>query len=194
MALCAAMTSTPAVRRPPRKLDAGALERAARHYLERFASSAENLRWVLRRRVERSARTHGTDRAAGASLVDDLVARFQQNGLLDDAHYAAARAAGLARKGGSTRAIRARLRQKGVDRADIDRAIALLTEEFHEPDTAAAAVLVRRRRLGPHRPAPQRAAHRDRDLAALARAGFGYDVARQVIDAPSPEALAAGEA
>ncbi len=126
--------------------------------------------------------------------ADDLVARFQQNGLLDDAHYAVARAASLARQGGSPRAIRARLRQKGVDRADIDRAIALRTEEIHEPDAAAAAALVRRCRLGPHRPAPQRAAHRDRDLAALARAGFGSDVARRVIDAPSPEAPAAGEA
>ena len=30
---------------------------------------------------------------------------------------------------------------------------------------------------------------RDRDLAALGRQGFGYDVARKVVDAEDPEAL-----
>ena len=43
-----------------------------------------------------------------------------------------------------------------------------------------------RRRLGPFRAAPERQERRERDLAALARAGFGYDVARRVIGAETP--------
>ena len=43
--------------------------------------------------------------------------------------------------------------------------------------------LARRRRLGPWRSGPERAARRDRDLAALARAGFDLQTARAVIDA-----------
>jgi hypothetical protein len=31
---------------------------------------------------------------------------------------------------------------------------------------------------------------REKDLAALARAGFSYDVARRVIETPSPDDLA----
>ncbi|MEK9755042.1 MAG: hypothetical protein VW338_17755, partial [Rhodospirillaceae bacterium] len=45
--------------------------------------------------------------------------------------------------------------------------------------------------LGPFRAGAERPARRDKDLAALARAGFGYDVARRVVDAASPEALEA---
>ena len=51
-------------RRVPRKATPKRLERVALHYLERYSSSSENLRRVLMRRVERSARAHGTDRDA----------------------------------------------------------------------------------------------------------------------------------
>ena len=57
------------------------------------------------------------------------------------------------------------------------------------PDGAAEAIedqaaraYAKRRRLGPYRRPDLRAAHRDRDLAALARAGFAYGLARRVID------------
>ncbi|MDE0409722.1 MAG: RecX family transcriptional regulator, partial [Alphaproteobacteria bacterium] len=46
--------------------------------------------------------------------------------------------------------------------------------------------LARRRRLGPWRDPAERAARRQKDLAAMARAGFRLDVARQVIDAEAP--------
>jgi regulatory protein len=49
--------------------------------------------------------------------------------------------------------------------------------------------LARRRRLGPYRPEADREARREKDLAALARAGFGYDIARTVIEASDIEAL-----
>lgn len=170
-------------RRGPRKATETSLTNAALFYLQRFASSSENLRRVLLRRVARSARHHGTDPAEGASLVDAIVARFEQNGLLDDLTYAEARARSLHRRGASTRMIRAGLRQKGVAGDAIEAALAALAEEIGDPELAAAVALARRRRLGPHRTAGRRESHREKDLAALARAGFSYDIARQVIEA-----------
>ena len=55
----------------------------------------------------------------------------------------------------------------------------------------AAIALARRRRLGVYRLAAARADYRDRDLAALARAGFSYDIARRVIEAEDEAALIA---
>ena len=46
----------------------------------------------------------------------------------------------------------------------------------------AAVALARRRRLGPFRK-KERKEHRNRDLAAMARGGFDFDLARKVIDA-----------
>jgi regulatory protein len=106
-----------------------------------------------------------------------VVAKSLSSGLIDDARYAEGRVASLRRRGGSARAIQAKLSAKGIARSTI--AAALDGEEGDE-ETAARA-LARRRRLGPYRPG-ERAPYRDKDLAALARAGFRFDVARAVVD------------
>jgi regulatory protein len=51
-----------------------------------------------------------------------------------------------------------------------------------ETDLAAALALAKRRRLGPFRAPSVRAAYRMRDLAALGRAGFAYEIAKRAID------------
>ncbi len=182
-------------RREPRKATPRHLRNAALHYLGRYASSAKNLHIVLMRKVERSAHAHGTDREAGAAAVAALVVEFQELRLVDDRLYAEGRARTLFRRGRPIRAIRAALAAKGVADDDIDSALAEVTAGIAEPDLAAAALYARRRRLGPWRLADERPARRARDLAVLARAGFGYDAARRVVDAESAEdveALAAG--
>jgi len=166
------------------------LERAALAYLERYASSAENLRRVLTRKVERRCRLRGEEPEPFLALVDDAVRRSVESGLVDDRRYAEARAASLRRRGGSARLIRAKLAAKGVER---EAAAAALANDTEDAERAAADALARRRRLGPYR-ARDRAAHRDRDMAALARAGFSYGLARGVIDAEGdpPESSRSG--
>ena len=53
-------------------------------------------------------------------------------------------------------------------------------------EDAAAAIHVRRRRLGPFRTAADTPEQRKRELASLARAGFSHEVARRGA-APVPE-------
>jgi len=181
----------PGGRKAPRKATPKSLENAALYHLQRFSSSAANLRRVLLRRVERSARAHGSDRDEGTAAVDEIVARFVRSGLLDDRAYAEAKAGTLHRRGASARKIQATLMQKGVGQDDIETALASLTEETAEPELAAAIHLARRRRLGPYRAEEIREERRQKDLAALARAGFGYDIARRVIEATDVAALEA---
>jgi regulatory protein len=176
-------------RRPPKKATATHLGNVALWYLQRFAASADSLRKVLMRRVEKSARAHGTDREEGAAFVEDIITRFRASGLLDDRVYAEGRTRSLHRRGISTRAIRARLAAKGVGADDIDAALKALRDETPEPDLAAAIAYARRRRLGPWRQGDDREDRRERDLAALARQGFGYDTARRVIEAENVASL-----
>lgn len=172
--------------RPPKRISKNALENAALFYLERFSASAETLRRVLLRRVERAAKVHGDDPAEGAVLVADLVSRYQASGLLDDQRYAEGKSRSLLRRGCSPRAIRQDLARRGVAVALIDDALqglqADLADDAPSLDHAAAEAYVRRRRLGPFRPPEMRAEYRDRDMAALGRAGFSWEIARQVID------------
>jgi regulatory protein len=184
------MARPPLKRRGPMQVTPASLERAALRYLERFASSSGNLKRVLMRKLARAARAYGSDAASGERAVDDIIARYLRAGLLDDRAYAAQKAASLRRRGGSRYAIRGKLALKGVDSGLVDET---LRAESGESELAAACALVRRRRLGPMRAAPARAAHRQKDLAALARAGFGLDLARRVLALEDEAALAALE-
>ncbi|MCC7049101.1 MAG: RecX family transcriptional regulator [Alphaproteobacteria bacterium] len=158
------------------------LEKAALAYLERYASSAENLRRVLMRRVDRSARLCGTDRAEGAGWVDALIERYRRSGLIDDRTYAEAATRSLRRRGGSARMVRMKLKAKGVDADTVSAALDAASEGDADSEHKAAKAYARRRRLGPYAPAATRKERRMRDLAALARAGFSYDIARRVVD------------
>ena len=165
-------------RKPPRKVTPAYLQRAALAYLERYASSAENLRRVLKRKVDNRCRLRGEDPAEFQEMIDEVVAKSLRTGLIDDTRYAEARVATLRRRGGSARAIQAKLSAKGVNRTTI---AAVLEGGDEDDEEKAAHALARRRKLGPYRPG-QREPYRDKDLAALARAGFRFDVARGVID------------
>jgi hypothetical protein len=48
-------------RKPPRRITADYLQRAAMHYLERYSAPAAQLRRVLARKVALSCRFHGDD-------------------------------------------------------------------------------------------------------------------------------------
>lgn len=180
-------------RRGPRKVTASYIENSAAHYLGRFAASSAHLRRVMMAKVDRSARHHGTDPAEGAKFVDDVIAKFERLGFLNDRAFAAMRARGLFAQGTPLRGIRFKLKQQGVAEADIDAALAELSdeEEVDDLDLAAAVKLAERRRLGPFSTADEetRRANRDRDLGRLARAGFSYDIASRVIEAEDADLL-----
>jgi len=187
-------------------MNAARLERIAVAHLERFGSSVENLRRVLRRRIARSCEHHDDDPAAFEAPLHELLLRLQETGVLDDRLYGASVVRSARARGSSSRAIRARLRQKGLAPELCD---ALLrgergggangengeigenreSGEHGDAETEAAWRYARRRRLGPFRGDPElRRASRQRDLAALGRRGFDYPVAARVIDAVAPEA------
>jgi regulatory protein len=178
----------PRPRKAPRAITPEYLDKAALFYLERYASSAENLARVLMRRVEKAARAGISDRDEGRRLVDALVERYRARGLLDDRTYAEGRAKSLLRQGRPRAAIARRLAAKGVGSDAIDQALGSLKEESPDPDLSAVIAFARRRRLGPWR-LKDRAEFRERDLAALGRAGFSYELARKVVSAETVEEL-----
>ena len=159
--------------------DAELQERALR-YLDRFDSTAARLRQVLYRHVQRA--TGDADlRREGCARVDAVVQRLAEAKLIDDARFATTSALGLRQRGRSQAAIRQKLRSRGVAAEDLELALSESLAECTELD--AAREYVRRRGLGPHRPPDERRARAQRDLAALARAGFGSDVARRALEA-----------
>ncbi|MDE0993182.1 MAG: regulatory protein RecX [Rhodospirillales bacterium] len=182
--------SKPAKSKTPRKITEHSLRNVALHYLQRYASSKENLKRVLKRRVMRSAQFHvDLDTEEASQWIESLVEQLAQTGLVDDRTYAEGRVRALFRRGVSPNGISQRLNQKGVDAALIQEVIAELYRETSDPNLMAAIKLVKRRRLGPYRLPEKREERRDKDLAAVARAGFDFQTARKVIYAQSTEEL-----
>jgi regulatory protein len=160
-----------------RKLDLPTLKKSAAHYLGRYATSAANLEKVLQRRVQKWCRLNDADPSDYAQIVSETVSFCVEHGLVDDAVFAESRTRTLRARGWPARRIRLGLAQKGVERGVIDEAL----EQNEVGDDEAALRFAQRRRLGPWRIAG-RSEKRDRDIAAMIRAGFSLDLARATVD------------
>lgn len=176
-----------------RALTLPSLRRAAEHHVERHPVTAKRLREVLQRKVAAHVRKNGVARPPEADAwIATIVEALVGVGVVDDRRLAEARTRTLRNRGKSTRAVQASLRIKGVPAEVVAEVTEHPVDEAGEAttvaavDEAAARALVRRKKLGSFRPAEKRAEFRQKDLAALARAGFAYGLARRVLEDEAP--------
>ena len=167
--------------RPRKPVTAARLERIALYYLERFSASAAGVRAVLHRRIRRA--DEELDEAQAFAWVESIIVRLQQQGLLDDARFAATRAGSLHRQGRPQRRIAMGLAQKGVDPETVARTMASFADENPVADLAAALIYARKRRLGPFGPQGEP----EKQLAAMIRRGFDLRTARRILACPDRE-------
>lgn len=173
-------------RRPPLPLDAARLEDLALAYVARFATSAGRLHAYCARKLRERGHA-GAEQGAPAPDVEALVARFVAKGFVDDAGFARAKAGGLLRRGYGARRVGETLRADGIGeqlRAEVAPGEAGRRE--------AVVACARRRRFGPFArgtPAAADPRAREKQLAALLRAGHDAGHARHVLAAPSAASL-----
>ena len=171
-------------RPPPPPLDAAALDRLALRYVERFATTRGKLADYLHRKI----RERGWDGPAADPVA--LAERMAGLGYVDDRAFAAARVGAMARRGLGARRIDGALRQAGID--DDDRSD--LAPDIERNGAAAALAFARRRRIGPWGTGITDRATREKQVAALSRAGHRFDLARRIValppgEPPDPETL-----
>ncbi|HOB13654.1 MAG TPA: RecX family transcriptional regulator [Novosphingobium sp.] len=173
------MVTTPRPKRAPRPLDAARLEELALAYVARFATSAAKLEGYLLRKL----RERGWE-GEGEAPVRALVARFVASGYVDDLAYARAKSGSLLRRGYGQRRIGQALHAAGIDED--------VREEVRAGEGAerrAALACAQKRGFGPFgRDLPDRAL-KEKQIAALLRAGHRLDSARELVNAAN-EAVA----
>ncbi len=171
-------------KKPPPPISEADFERAAARHLDRYPSSMAGLRAVLDRRARRSVAHHGGDPQDATHIIDIVVDRCVELGLLDDDAYGRALVRRLRRRGQSRIQVHSQLVRKGIRSEVCERLLEEISDR--ESELEAAYIYARRRRIGPHRAQsePSRE-NRERDLAALARAGFPSEVALSVVDTPA---------
>ena len=161
-------------RRPPPPLDAAKLERLALRYVERFATTRGKLAEYLRRKI----RERGWDGAPADPQA--LAERLAALGYIDDLLYAQGRAAALGRRGLGARRVTGALQQARVEEADRDA----VAPEVAERAVDTALAFAKRKRLGPWGRAEADRAGREKQLAAMLRAGHGMDLSRRILALP----------
>ena len=119
----------------------------------------------------------------GEPPVAAMVERLSAAGYVDDAAYARAKSGSLLRRGYGGRRVSQAL------------AVAGISEELREDmspgegaERRAALAMARKRRFGPFGTASFDLARREKQIAAMLRAGHRLDNARNLVDAPSVEA------
>ncbi|MDG6077952.1 hypothetical protein E3U23_01905 [Erythrobacter litoralis] len=172
-------------RRAPKPLDPVRLNDLALAYVARFATTAAKLQRYLIRKIRQRGWEDETQ-----PDIDGLVARFVENGYVDDAVYGRAKAGGLVARGYGERRVEQALRADGIDET--------LRARFAPGEYEARGAiqhLARRRKFGPF---GQPRATLDREagaklyekqLAAMIRAGHNFEMARRVLDAATEEEL-----
>jgi len=163
----------------PEPLTRQKLEQLALSYINRFDCTASKLTRHLNERV----RKLGGDENA-AAWIAELVERYQSSGVLNDVRFATNLASQLGSRGKSARAISQKLAQRGVSEQVATELASARREAEPTAELEAARTYARKRRLGHHRDPAERDEYRQKDLAALARQGFSFDIARQALGAP----------
>ena len=175
---------------PVKKITETYLSNAGAYYLQRYAASTAQFRTVMTRKIDRSCRAHpDQDRETCIAMLDRLVDKFAGLGYLNDDGYARSMVTSLCQRGLSYRSILMKLQNRGLSSGQIDAAL----NQYHydhqitsmETERKAALKLARKKKVGPY--APDGNWDRNKALAAFARAGFSFELARTVLDMTAEE-------
>jgi regulatory protein len=167
--------------RKPHPLNSAKLDELALSYVGRFATTRGKLEAYLARKL----RERGWDDEAEPQPAA-IAARFVELGYIDDAAWARGRTDGLLRRGYGPRRVAQALGAAGIE-PELRESVRPAEAQARQ----AALAFARRRRFGPFGSEDPDRERREKQLAAMVRAGHGFDAARAVVDAPSARAAEA---
>ena len=178
---------------PQKSINARMMNKAV-DYLGRYASSRHKLGQILQRFATRKLSGYDADEIAAA--IQQTIDKCGQLGYLNDRQFAVTVARSQRQRGRSQVLIRQRLRQHQLNDDIIAHAFAEADKNIANGDLQAAIRFAQRRRLGPF--AQRHNAHhqrldanqwKQRDLGAMARAGFSMVISQQVLDHENPDTI-----
>ncbi|MHA6345942.1 regulatory protein RecX [Roseivivax sp. CAU 1761] len=158
------------------------LREAALNYLKSYETTEGHLRAVLERKIFRRIMGTGREIAEFRDDVEEVVRYCAERRYVDDRRFVElfvenGRASGMSRK-----KIEMKLRLKKINPSDYDD---ILCEE-PSVEVNAAVTFARKKRIGAFRTGEQDQ-YRQKDMAKLARQGFGFEICRRIVDGDLPD-------
>ena len=177
--------------RKSRPLTETALRDLALSYVARFATTGAKLEQYLARKIRERGVAEDEDGRTRDLDVTGIVTRFIELGYIDDDAYARGRSRDLTARGYGARRVEQALWAAGVEeqvRSD--------NAPGETESRRAAALLAKKRRFGPFAIAPEeepsaeeRHKLREKQVAAMLRAGHLFDHVRFIMDASSQDEI-----
>ncbi len=174
------MFSEKTKKRPPKIPTKARLRNIALYYLERFETSKDNLRSVLKRRINKYAFYDKEYNPNQAYIwADEIVEECSKKNFVNDERFAEYKINSYLRAGKPKRYIEQKLKQKGIE----DKVITDFFEETEYNELEIALNFARKKKIGPFRESKETQQETyQKDLASLVRAGFSFDIAKDVLD------------
>src|SRR5690349_11106438 len=170
--------------RPLPPLTESKLNELALRYVGKYATSRAKLRAYLSRKL----RERGWS-GSGAPDLDGLAERFAHAGYIDDAAYALSKSRALSSRGYGKRRLIEKLHVAGVAEDDGRAA-----REHADAEALHAALrFAERKRLGPFGSSGGDPERRQREIAAMVRAGHPFPVAKAILAWPADAEVDLGE-
>ncbi|MFV0431560.1 MAG: regulatory protein RecX [Alphaproteobacteria bacterium] len=159
-------------------------------YLARFEVSQKKLEYKLMERKDKYP--YEVSLNAYKQALQAVTTKLMEQNLLSDYRYGQSRMRQLLIRGKSTYFIKQDLNKNGLN----EDLIAQLTEEFNEQqsskifslDELAALQYIKKRHFGCYRLKDSHPKQQQKELAALARQGFSYDLAQKMLQLEYDEA------
>ena len=164
----------------PKEPTKARLRNIALYYLERFETSKDNLRAVLRRRIDKFAFVNKEYNPEQAYIwADDIVEECAGKNFVNDERFAEFKISAYLRAGKPKKYIEQKLKQKGID----DKIITNFFEETEYNEIEIAYNFAKKKKIGPFRESPEkREEYKQKDFGTLIRAGFSFDTVKEILD------------
>lgn len=149
------------------------------NYLARFEVSQNKLEFKLRERREKYPLDVSVSEYNKA--LNAVITKLLEQNLLSDERYGQSRIRQLYARGKATNFIKQDLRRNGLDEFLIEDLLAVDNDEIYSPDEIAALRYIKKRKFGCYRKDEADFKQKQKELAALARQGFSYDLASRML-------------
>lgn len=174
-----------------RPLDETSLRDLALSYAARFATTGAKLEGYLLRKLRERGVAEDADGRVQTPDVGALVARLTELGYVDDEAYARSKTLDLTARGYGARRV-----EQALWAAGVDENIREDTAPSQAATIRAAILLAKKRRFGPFGIAPEGGEvgeiihkRREKQVAAMLRAGHRYDHVAFILDAANEEQI-----
>ena len=152
-------------------------------YVSQYESSVEKVRQMLNRRLRRMKMQGEEVPPEASEWIENILQKIQDKSYVDDNRYAENQVRNLMLQGKSEHFICSKLALAGISADQVKE----ILNGLESTEETRAKRFVERKRLGYLRPYKDRTKFWEKDMAALARAGFSYDIARSALIDPDSE-------